>query len=224
MVGNSYSTTYLGGGDAFLAKISLTSGLLYSTYLGGSSGDDLKAIKLNAAGQVVLTGWTLSEDFPISATPYQSVLLGGTDLFISTLDLTQPSSSALVYSTLLGGSDTEIPYGMMLDPSGQILITGYTYSSVDFPTTPNAFQLTDGGAVDAFLVRLDPTQQGPAGLVYGTYLGGAGNDVGYAVNLDASGTIFLVGSTSSSQFPNATIPPRGHVSGATDAFILGLQP
>ena len=225
VTGGAYNGASSGGGDGFLVKLSPASGLIYSTYLGGSGAEDVKAMGLNAAGQIVLTGWTVSQDFPVTATPYQSILRGGTDLFVSVLDPAQPGSNALVYSTLVGGSDTDVPYGLAIDGGGQILVTGYTYSSADFPTTANAFQATDGGAVDAFLVRLDPTQQGAASLVYGTYLGGAGNDIGYTLSLDSTGTIFIIGSTSSSQFPNvASADPRQHTPGAPDAFLLGLQP
>lgn len=225
MRGNSYNSNYPGGGDGFIAKFSVASGVIYSTFLGGSGAEDLKQVAVNAAGQLVVSGWTLSQDFPITAGACQTTLRGGTDMFVSVLDLTLPGSSSLVYSTLLGGSNSDVPYAMKLDANGQVLLTGYTYSDSDFPVTPSAFQSQYGGAVDSFLARIDPSQAGANSLVYATYLGGKGKDFGYAVDLNSNGEIFVVGSTSSRQFPNvATADPRGGTPGATDAFLLLLQP
>lgn len=225
MRGDSYYPYYSGAGDAFVAKFSVADGIVYSTFLGGTGNDDLKQVAVNAAGQIVATGWTLSQDFPVTAGAYQMTQRGGADVFVTVIDPAQPASSALVYSSFFGGSDSEVPYGVKLDSAGQVLLTGYTYSSVDFPLTANAFQATSGGAVDSFIARIDPSQSGDASLVYSTYLGGKGRDIAYGIDLDASGNILVFGSTSSRQFPNvATADPRSGTPGTTDGFLLLLQP
>ncbi|MEO8660775.1 MAG: SBBP repeat-containing protein, partial [Bryobacteraceae bacterium] len=169
IAGSAVQATYNGGGDAFVSKLSVASGLIYSTYLGGTGPEDLKAIALNAAGQVVVTGWTLSQDYPIAGA-YQPTLRGGTDAFVTVLDLTQPAATGVVYSTLYGGGDSEVPSSISLDPTGRILIAGYTYSATDLPVTADAFQATLGGGVDSFIARFDPTKQGNDSLTYATYL------------------------------------------------------
>src|SRR5207245_10979867 len=116
-----------------------------------------------------------------------------------------PLGSALVYSTYLGGGSPDHATGIALDAAGNAYVTGNT-SSVEFPTTPGAYQTTFGGSNgvltssgDAFVVKLDPTG---SALIYSTFLGGSGDDIASGIALDSSGHAYLLGATATAAFPS----------------------
>lgn len=111
-------------------------------------------------------------------------------------------ASDLVYSTFLGGSSSsDRGQGIAIDSAGNAYVTGYTYST-NFPTTPGAFQNKFGGSLsDIFVAKL--AASGSA-LVYSTFLGGSGNDLGNSIAVDSAGNTYLTGSTSSVDFPTTS--------------------
>ena len=166
----------------------------YSTYLGGSAFDQGTAIAVDAAGNTYVAGSTFSANFPVTPGAYDTTYHSGNHVFVAKLS---PGGS-LDWATYLGGSVGEVPFGIAVDNSGNVYVTGQTASS-DFPTTPNAFQTTNRGSLDGFVTKLNPT--GTA-LVYSTYLGGSDADFGgFAIAVDASGNAYIGGSTRSSDFP-----------------------
>jgi hypothetical protein len=158
-----------GGGyyDAFVAKLSPTSAVVYCTYLGGSGDDSGYGIAVDAAGNAYVTGDTHSTDFPTAGTPSQPDNGGRADAFVVKLD----GSSSLVYSTYLGGSEWDFGHAIAVGSTGEAYVTGRT-SSADFPTAGTPSQPTPGGYGDAFVARLGPA----SALVYSTYLGGSRYD------------------------------------------------
>lgn len=203
------------GGDVFVAKLNPAgSALVYSTFVGGVSDDFGTAIAIDAAGNAYVGGFTISSDFPVTAGSFQTTF-GGTDPlnqffnfgdgFLLKLNST---GSALIYSTFLGGSGDDWVSAIAIDSSMNLYATGST-SSHNFPVTQGAFQSAFNGPTtlpffvdqlvgDAFVTKLNPagTQ-----LVFSTYLGGAGDDVGLAVALDAAGNVVVGGATNSLTFP-----------------------
>ena len=117
---------------------------------------------------------------------------------------------ALDYATFLGGSGTDEGHEVAVDASGSAYVMGNT-ASADFPTTAGAFDTTLGGARDAFVTKLNPAG---TGLVYSTYLGGSGDEFGLSVALDASGSAYVTGDTTSADFPTT--------AGAFDTAITGF--
>ena len=165
-------TTNAGGiFDAFVTKLDATgSGLVYSTYLGGSDSDFGSGIAVDGAGSAYVTGDTASTNFPTTAGAAQTTYAGGDiDAFVTKLDAT---GSGLVYSTYLGGSNDDVGFGIAVDGAGSAYVTGGTLST-DFPTTAGAAQTTHAGGFDAFVTKLDATG---SGLVFSTYLGGSDID------------------------------------------------
>jgi Beta-propeller repeat len=102
--------------------------LNFSTYFGGSGGDQISAITTDVSGNIYLVGSTSSVDFPL-AGPEQSALASGPDAFISKLD---PTGHSLIYSTYLGGSRTDQGQSIAVDVNGNVVVSGITTSS-DFP-------------------------------------------------------------------------------------------
>jgi len=192
--------------------------LVYSTFLGGGANDRSFGIALDAAGNVYVTGQTLSSNFPTTAGAVDATHNGGSDAFVTKLNAT---GSALVYSTYLGGSGDDNGGGIAVDAAGNAYVTGTT-ASIDLPTTPGAFDRDhNGGASDAFVAKLDPTG---SALGYSTYLGGGGLDAAFALALDAAGNVSLTGRTASADFPTTPGAFATSLSGREDAFVTKLDP
>src|SRR3989475_8604880 len=187
--------------------------LAYSTYLGGTGGDQGSGIAVDVAGNAYVTGSTGSSDFPRTAG---AVGGGGVDAFVTKLN---PTGTALVYSTYLGGSGGDEGRGIAVDVAGNAYVTGST-GSTDFPTTAGAVQTTIGGFVDAFVAKLDAT----GSLLYSTYLGGTDFDEGFGIAVDAAGNAYVTGSTGSTDFPTTAGAVRTTNSGFVDAFVAKLDP
>jgi hypothetical protein len=216
-----------GGGDfdAFVTELNPTgSALVYSTYLGGNNRDCGYGIALDSAGNAYVTGCTFSTNFPVTPGAFQTACGGAcpvnSNAFVTEIN---PSGSALVYSTYLGGSGGDGGYGIAVDSAGNGYVTGYT-NSTDFPVTPGAFQTTCGNpsfCENAFITEINPSG---SALVYSTYLGGSGTDVGQRIAVDSLNNAYVTGWTSSTNFPLMN-PLQGVFGGGQyDAFVTKLNP
>jgi hypothetical protein len=208
VVGSTQSTDFLtmnplqlgndGLYDAFVTEVSPTGALLYSTYLGGSQADYGTGIAVDTSGNVYVSGYTSSTDFP-TQNALQSSLGGGTDIFVTKF---RPGSTALLFSTYLGGSSQDQALSMIVDSSGNIYLTGDTLTgdtqSPNFPVTSTAYQSSLLGTQNTFLTKIAP---GASELVFSTLFGGSGTDEATAMAIDSSGNIYLTGFTQSGNFP-----------------------
>ena len=185
------------GGDAFVSKLdgSLTN-LLASTYLGGSSIDSGNSLSLDTSGNVYVTGYTQSTNFPTTIGAYDTTQNGSgdRDVFVSKLD---GSLMSLLASTYVGGASTDYGYSIALGASGNVYVTGFTWST-DYPTTSDAYDNSQNGNADVFVSKLDGEL---TSLLNSTYLGGSGSDISYSLAIDTSGNVYVTGSTMSSDFP-----------------------
>jgi uncharacterized protein (TIGR03437 family) len=216
---SAVQSTFGGNGDAFVAKLNAAgSALVYSTYLGGNNNDIGLGIAVDSAGNAYVAGLTESANFP-RANALQAAFGGGsTDAFVVKLNT---SGSALVYSTYLGGSGSDEGHGIAVDSSGNAYVTGST-SSGNFPRA-NALQSTFGGNGNAFVAKLNAAG---SALVYSTYLGGSGGDIGQGIAVDSSGNAYVTGVTASTNFPVQSPLQRalGGVGGVDgDAFVAKLN-
>ena len=214
-----YQRSPHGGQDAFIAKLSGDgSRLVYSTYLGGTSEDHGAAIAVDSAGTVYVTGATTSTDFPVLNAAQRSNA-GGQDAFVTRLSA---DGNYLLFSTYLGGTGGTVMYpeigqAIALDTIGNAYVTGVT-SSPDFPLAA-ALQTVRKGWLDAFVTKINPSGT----IVYSTYLGGTGVDVGNAIAVDGAGAAYVVGYTISADLPvlNAL---QSVNAGDYDAFLARLSP
>jgi uncharacterized protein (TIGR03382 family) len=191
-----FDTTFGGGGmfntDAFVTKVNANGqSLAWSSYLGGSGGDYGYGIAVDGSGNVYVTGYTESADFP---TPggLDTTLGGSRDAFVTKVN----TGGSLAWSSFLGGSDSEVGRDVAVDGSGNVYVTGVT-ESADFPT-PGGFDATRGGPQDAFVTKVNANGQS---LAWSSYLGGLGTDEGYGIAVDGSGNVYVTGRTSSTDFP-----------------------
>jgi len=191
----SFSPEFNGGYDAFLTKLEPDgSGLVYSTFLGGSSFDGGHAVALDDQGQAVVAGETLSGDFPRGAWSQRMGPGGYMDAFAVKLDST---GSAVLYAGVLGGSGYDWATGIAEGPGGHILIAGSS-DSVNFPIRAGDPGRPSAWISDIFAARIDPAA---GSLRFSTRLGGSENEWGYGLAVNADGDAFLTGETWSADFP-----------------------
>lgn len=204
--------------------------LLYSTYLGGSYADFPTGLAVDDLGDAYVTGYTFSNDFPLTAGAVKTSNPGQYTAIIAKLS----PDGKLLYSSYLGGSAGDAAKAIAVDNSGAAYVTGFT-SSNDFPAT-NASQSTlkegcsitfpSGGKAqsqgDSFVAKLD-LESGVLG--YATYLGGTCADEGLGITVDPSGNAYVVGVTASPDFPvtngalNGTFPGNAYTG-----FLAKLTP
>ena len=209
--------TYGGGNnDAFVAKLQASgSTLFYSTYLGGTAVDIGSDIAVDGIGNAYVTGFTRSINFPTAMLPPQAFNSGGGDAFVSKFNAI---GSALLYSTYLGGTAEEDGEGIAVDGAGNAYVTGITRSP-NFPTNA-PLQAAKSGGGDAYAAKLNPTG---SGWIYSTYLGGGGEDRAIGIAVDAAGSAYITGYTSSIDFPTAAALQPSYAGGTDDAFASKLN-
>jgi uncharacterized repeat protein (TIGR01451 family) len=218
-----------GGSDAFVFKLKPDgTGFEYSVYLGGSADEVGSSIAVNAAGNAYVTGLTTSSNFPVTPGAFKTALGGTQDAFVTKLD---GAGSAVDYSTYLGGNGIDAGHGIavLTVPSATDFVYVTGSAAGDFPVK-DAYQANQGGNGDAFVSILQPAGQSSTDLVYSTYLGGSGMDIGTGIAVDGSGDAYVTGSTTSPGSGTVSFPtenayqsiPGG--SGKKDAFVVRLDP
>jgi hypothetical protein len=224
-----FTNTLSGSNDIFVAKISAGgTNLLYSTLFGGSGLDQGEGIAADDSGHVYVCGFTGSTNFVRTANAlpgtnglgireingvtnavqvYRGVRRIPFDAFLARFDTTQFGTNSLEYSTLFGGKFNDAAFRMVLYSNTDVILTGNSRSP-DFPTNnfsaPHRSAAGPGNA-DAFLVRFsfaaNSVVTNPPGIFYSTLFGGASEDVGWGLALDPAGNVYVVGITSSGDFP-----------------------
>jgi hypothetical protein len=216
--------------DGFVVRLTAAgTGVAYATYLGGENEDDLRDVAVDASQRAYVVGYTASHDLPSSVGAAQRSSGGRFDALIAVVD----SAGALAALSYLGGLGTDEGWGVAIDSSSNVYVTGFTFST-DFPVV-NAFRTEPTGTchfgpcMDAFVAKLDNTA---SAVLYATLLGGADMDQGQGIAVDGEGRAIVVGETRSSDFPTFESPLTGStcelVPGfpepCTDGFVAVLRP
>jgi FlgD Ig-like domain/Beta-propeller repeat len=209
----AYDRIYSGLGDVFVSKLSADgSTLIWSTFLGGSSLllDYGYSVSLDPSNNPVVTGYTRSEDFPTTPGAYDTEYNGDADVFVSMLSA---NGSALLWSTFIGGPQHDIGYDIDHDSEGNPVVAGRTLS-VDFPTTAGAYDPSQNGEEDGFILKLSGLGNA---LLWSTFLGGSLYDGVQSVEVDGSAMSLVCGYTASTDFPG------GAADGLYDIFVAKLS-
>ncbi len=213
--------------DVFVAKFNPNgTALLFSTLMSGALPEDKDdigyGIAVNPFGTAVyIVGTTASKTFPILpvAGGYTQAISGSSDAFIAKFNT---FNGALLYSSYLGGGKDEGGTGITVDAIGNIYVTGYTTSlfPTAFPVTgSNVYQPNLSGGIDAFVVKFDPAWI----MQYSTYFGGSKDDKGTAIAVDTAGSIYITGSTASTNL-NTPWAFGKTLGGSGDAFVAKFAP
>jgi sugar lactone lactonase YvrE len=215
--------------NTFLTKLNAAgSGLVYSTYLGGSGNEYPLSVAVDSSGSAYVVGLTASNDFPTTPAAFQTkfagpyvpgcfVWSGCDDAFVSKIDTTKTGPSSLVYSTYLGGTGSDGGSGIAVDSSGNAYVTGST-NSTDFPVV-DAPQPANAGGSDVFVTELSPDG---TRLISSTYLGGSGDEIGDSIAVDSSGNVYVGGWTESANFPTTPGSVQPMSGGARDLFMAKI--
>jgi hypothetical protein len=188
---NSIDSSLNGETDVFIIKIDAAENAIYSTFIGGNNSDGASNVAIDVSGNVYVTGFTNSTNFPL-INPIDSVL-NVQDAFVLKLN---NSGEKLIYSTYLGGSGNDSGNAIAVDQLGNAYIIGETNSS-NFPFL-KGLKSTSNGSTDIFIAKLNT--EGSA-FDYSTYLGGDYTDTGRGIAVDKLGNAYITGETSSPNFP-----------------------
>ena len=232
---NAYDTSNSGYYDAFVCKMSAEGdSILWFSYLGGSSYEYCFSLAVNANQEPVVSGFTWSTDFPITSNAYDktpNIRNGIYNYYVGFVTKFSSKGDSLIFSTFLGGSNADLIQSIELDDSNYVFVTGQT-NSPDFPTTSGAYQTKFGGSStsgsywsnsgDVFLTKIKPDG---SGLVFSTFIGGVYDEVAYEIAISSKRDIYLVGKTTSTNFPTTIGSPIFNygLNGVSDAFICKVN-
>ena len=226
---NAYDPTFNGGSgeDVFISKLDNNlENLISSTFLGGSNGEYGRSCCLDNNGNIYVTGFTGSWDFPALFSSFDWEHNGNSDVFVSKLD---NNLENLLASTYLGDVHTDSGYDVFHDQNGYVYVTGHTFSD-EFPVSPTAYDQTYNGSEsntrsDVFVSKFTDDL---STLVASTYLGDPGDlygtDYGWCIRTDSNDHIFVSGYTTSTNFPTTpaafdTLLNDGNEPGHWDSFL-----
>ena len=220
--------------------------LRYSTYLSGNGSDTVTGLAIDNQGDAFVTGTTTSTDapsngFPANPNGFQTVSNAPHQFFASEVNTKGSGPLSMIYSTYLGGGNPQsaqtVGGGIAVDPSGNVYISGATnFLQTTGPNGEAKFPLnaayqacldeasrtqcsnSSPTALDAFVAKITP-KPGFTLPVYCTYMGGSGDDYGYAIAVDSTGNAYVTGTTSSDDWVSAGSGFQTQFGGNQDAFI-----
>ena len=206
------------GEDTFVTKFDPAGQIVYSTYLGGRFNDQGEGIAVDLAGRALVTGDTISDDFPTTTNAFQPAIVSAPEGFVAQLSA---DGSVLQYSTYLGGNGSDSPRAIIVDSQGNVIAVGTTGSD-DFPslgTTIKTCQFGPNSPGDAFVAKIDPSS---GSLIFSTYVGGSDDDRALGVIVDAYDNIWVTGRTESSNFQTTMDALQTTRNGSVAAFVTSL--
>ncbi|KAA3600895.1 MAG: T9SS C-terminal target domain-containing protein [Calditrichaeota bacterium] len=228
-VSSSFDTTSNSSKKIFVTKLNnLGNSLIFSTFLGGTQNDDSYSLELSSQNEAIVSGTTVSVDFPVSSGAFDENFNSGFgDVLLTKFN---PSGTALSFSTFLGGSAADNSYSLEITSDNKIIIAGSTGSS-NFPTTNGIFQNSKNGLTDNFLTKFE--SDGTA-LNFSTFLGGSlavvggtagfGTQAVYEIALNQSeNAIGLTGVTLAVDFPTTSGSLSQMRMGSDDAFVTKMN-
>ncbi len=229
-VTSSMQMTNHGGEDVVVTKLnSAGTGLVFSTYVGGSADDFGRGITVDDFGNVYVVGNTTSPDFPVTSGAFQTTFAGSSALgfgdgFVVRLN---PQGNAFLYSTYIGGSGDDRLTGVAIDQYDNVYATVST-TSTDFPTTAGALQRKCTNIMCGGVIKLKAKG---ASLAYSTYLAGSGpgEDQTFGIALDSQVHAYVTGMTGSPNFPvtpgafQTRCGTDGDCNGSSDGYVAELN-
>jgi hypothetical protein len=215
--GTFYQAALNGDEDVFILKFNAAGTRLWATFYGGDKKEGGYGITTDPSGNIFVTGYTESTDFPKlnAGTFYQAALGGNEDAFILKFN----NAGTRIWATYYGGSLYDVGNAICSDAAGNVFITGDTRSS-NFPVynAGTYYQGTMAGDTDTYVIKFANT----GARLWATYYGGADADYGNSIITDNYDNIYLAGWTRSADFP---VMDKGNfyqsvLGGLSDAHIV----
>jgi len=213
---SAYQVDFAGGSDdAFLSKFSSGGSLLWSTYFGGTSGDQANAIATDNSGDIYIAGYTGSPSGIASPGCYQASLAGASDAFLAEFN----SAGNYRWGTYFGGPANDVATGVTSDNSGNIYLVGGTASTSGIASSGAMVTAYQGGADDAFITQFNSV----GFLQWSSYFGGSDSDVASGIAIDNKYHVYISGYTNSSDGIATTNGYQQVYGGSGDAFLLQVK-
>jgi Beta-propeller repeat len=193
----AFDTTLGAQYEQLVAKVALDgTSVLWGSYFGGSGQDGVPTVRAGSDGSLFLISSTTSTNLPTTAGAMQMNNAGGEDFFVAKF---AANGASLVYCTYLGGNgnDSHETHHGVVNAQGEVIV-GFYSTSTNFATTANAIKGTSTGGADAIVARISANG---STLLAGTYIGGNGGEDVQGLAVDASGRIYVGGSTDSTDLP-----------------------
>ena len=206
--------------DCFVTKFnSAGTAVVYSTLFGGDSQESLRSLAIDSGGNAYITGYTSSSNYPKTLWAFDTFY--NSSLNAAFVTKVNNGGASLGYSTYLEGNDglTE-GRSIVVNSSGHVTLAGYT-TSASFPVGPNAFDITHNGSLDVFLVKMPTTAF--SGLTTSTFLGGTGYDDVSGLAVSSTGFAYIVGRTTSTDYPTTAGAWDTTHNGNSDAFVTRYE-
>ncbi|MBP9076373.1 MAG: gliding motility-associated C-terminal domain-containing protein [Haliscomenobacter sp.] len=214
----AFQTLYnAGNSDVFVVKLRPDGTRIWGTYFGGPDYEFGNDLVIDGAGNVFITGWTMSSAGVATMGSHQPGYSGQLDGFVAKFN----PGGARLWSTYFGDIGFDLGLSAATDASGNVLISGWTSSTSNIATAGTYQTTYGGGDADAFILKFGGAN---GALQWGTYYGGAGNEYGDGFALDAAGNLYLTGPVNSG---NAHTTPGAHqaaLRGVWDAFVAKFDP
>ncbi len=226
--GPSYQADYRENGDAFLVILdpsqSAFDQLKYATFFGGYDLDVALGMKRTEDGLIWLTGYTVSDDFPLSPGAFQTMKMGYVDAWVAAVDPSKAGAGFVRYSSFLGGEGTDIGYAVAQGPGGKVTVGGYS-NSWDYPVkNPPVSQSPNAAGVDAFITSIDPAMAGAGALDYSALFGGKGTELVTSLATGANGAMAVAGYSTSTGLPVSKPGGKPNAPGLKTSFFILLNP
>ncbi len=200
-------------GDVFVLKLNSSgNGIVFSTYIGGTNGEEGRAIAINADGDIYIGGRTSSVNFPLVNEFSAGTGTYQYDGFVLCLS---SDGDQLLFSSYVGGSESDSVKDIAIDQSGNIAITGSTMGGLSLVSP--LFSFYEEGD-DAYFIKLNSSNE----IQFSSYLGGSGDDYGQSVCFDSNGLMYITGKTDSPDF-DLTNPIQDTYQNETDCFITVIS-
>jgi hypothetical protein len=225
---NAYQSSAHSVGDAFLAEFDFNQtgldGLRYCTYIGGDGMDIAHAMAIDSNGVIVMSGYTLSSDFPTTSDAFQPAAPGGVSAFLLRFDPAQISGGQpLLYSTYAGWGTAEIVNAMTLMPGNRVALAGYTMSQ-DFPLVGSTWWDSKIRQSDAFVAVFDPSKAGSDALLYSAVYGSSLSDTATVMVTGPNNSLYVGGTTNSSDLPVTDGSGKLDGFGLMTSFLVQVKP
>jgi hypothetical protein len=205
-------TGLAGGGDGFVAKFTSGGSLVWSTYYGGSDTEGVYQLGLDASGNLYGCGWTQSSTGIAASTTLQTTYGGGVDIFVFRLSST---TGTRTWGTYYGGAYYEVPWGMAVDPSGNVYVACQAGSAG--LGTPGAYQPNYQAGWHGLLLKLNSNGV----RQWATYIGtGTSNDYARGVAVDPSGNAIVCGWTGALSLATTGSWQEESGGGLTDGYVM----